>query len=188
MSSNNSQLSSVQEEKRRLQLELQGLDTIQTGECHSFISWEILLCLGSSTWRTACWLLACVWLAHFASRFCCFIDAENRRAIVSRLVFNLFGLTDKQRWNPFAIISCLGVFRTNTALHWPWKIVVDVLPHVLVHIYSVSNRSKKFKGLMWRCPARRVCKTKRLSRCVSHPSKRAQQCSRSMCLLSFEGE
>lgn len=38
MSSNNSQLSSMQKEKRRLQLELQVLDTSQTGEYHSFIS------------------------------------------------------------------------------------------------------------------------------------------------------
>lgn len=42
MSSSDRRLSSVREEKRRLQLELQGLDAVQTGEYCSFIFCDLM--------------------------------------------------------------------------------------------------------------------------------------------------
>lgn len=42
MSSGDRRLSSVREEKRRLQLELQGLDAVQTGEYRSFIFCDLM--------------------------------------------------------------------------------------------------------------------------------------------------
>lgn len=42
MSSSDRRLSSVREEKRRLQLELQGLDGVQTGEYRNFIFCDLM--------------------------------------------------------------------------------------------------------------------------------------------------
>lgn len=124
-----------------------------------------------------------VWLSHFASRFVVLLTLKT----AGQLFPGLF-LTSKQRRNPFSINSCLGVFKTNTALHRPWKIaLLQMCCHMFWFrdiVWATDQRSLKAScettlsqilldrmlpgsadvglspALRWRCPARRVCKTK----------------------------
>lgn len=138
MSSSDCRLSSVREEKRRLQLELQGLDAVQTGEYRSFIFCDLM-------WYSARRLPAAYEPPYPTTRaLCCFIDAVNHRPIVSCLFFffNPFALTDKQpAVEPFHIDSCRDVFRTNAGNTPNVRacIVADVSPHVLPRRYELSN-------------------------------------------------
>lgn len=111
MSSSDCRLSSVREQKRRLQLELQGLDAVQTGEYRSFICCHVNVVKCKPT-------TSCLWtsLSHLSCTLLFYWCREPHANCFLAFFSNLFALTDKQQQRNLFIWTRVGTCSQQTLI------------------------------------------------------------------------
>lgn len=135
MSRRNSHMSSMREEKRALQLKLQGLDNTQKGEYQKLNNVVLKKCY---TLHTIDWLLIVFFFSDTLSMLykplSCFIHTVSSRLSVFQLIFNIFCLTEskaREKENSSTLLRQLHSILSPDVEHkvrqflasWPgWKV------------------------------------------------------------------